>query len=105
MPSLSTSARANKLPLDSFVITKGLNKAPQDYPDAKGQPHLQVALGMIKAGKTVAVGDHVPYVICKEAAGSLEVTEAASSPAVAAPAATARKVMNLGLYTFFVWPY
>jgi hypothetical protein len=113
-----------------YVITKGLNKAPNEYPDAKSQPHLQVcacvycsvcvcvcvcvralsryhnsrlpshhtqrsppdlrvcaracvrtcvrafvcacvrvttqvALGMMKAGKPVNVGDHIPYVICE----------------------------------------
>ena len=69
----SADARANKYPLESYVITKGLNKAPQDYPDAKGQPHLQVALYMLKAGKTVAVGDHVPYVICHQPSGSVDI--------------------------------
>ena len=31
-----------------YVITKGLNKSPNDYPDVKSQPHLQVALRMLK---------------------------------------------------------
>ena len=57
--------RANELPLKEYVITKGLNKSPKDYPDAKGQPHLQVALAMIQRGKPVNTGDHIPYVICK----------------------------------------
>ena len=52
---LCRQMRAKELPLEEFVITKGLNKAPQDYPDAKGQPHLQVALKMLKAGKHVNV--------------------------------------------------
>merc|ERR1719174_2402353 len=33
-----------KIALEGYVITKGLTKAPQDYPDAKNQPHVQVAL-------------------------------------------------------------
>jgi DNA polymerase alpha subunit A len=33
------------LPLSSFVITKQLTKRPEDYPDAKGQPHVQVMEG------------------------------------------------------------
>jgi DNA polymerase alpha subunit A len=43
------------------------NKAPNDYPDANGQPHLKVALKMIQGGKHVNVGDHIPYVICTKA--------------------------------------
>ena len=42
LTTFATDARAAKVPLEKFVITKGLNKAPKDYPDAKGQPHLQV---------------------------------------------------------------
>jgi hypothetical protein len=34
--------RAGEVPVDKYVITKGLNKSPNDYPDAKSQPHLQV---------------------------------------------------------------
>lgn len=33
---------AGQLPLSAFVITKQLTKRPEDYPDAKGQPHVQV---------------------------------------------------------------
>lgn len=32
------------VPLNKFVITKQLTKRPQDYPDARTQPHVQVAL-------------------------------------------------------------
>ena len=48
----------------AFVVTKSLNKNPKDYPDCKGQAHLQVALQMVKANKPVNIGDHIPYVIC-----------------------------------------
>lgn len=37
------------IPIEKFVVTKGLTKAPEDYPDAKGQPHVQVALRLKKA--------------------------------------------------------
>lgn len=62
---LGEDMRAGKLDLDDFVITKGLTKRPEDYPDAKNQPHVQVALKMLAAGKTVHAGDHIPYVICE----------------------------------------
>ncbi len=42
LTAFAVDARAGKVGLEKFVITKGLNKAPKDYPDAKGQPHLQV---------------------------------------------------------------
>jgi hypothetical protein len=34
--------RGGQLPLGSFVITKQLTKRPEDYPDARAQPHVQV---------------------------------------------------------------
>jgi DNA polymerase alpha subunit A len=42
LTTLGEDMRAGRVPVDKYVITKGLNKAPGDYPDAKGQPHLQV---------------------------------------------------------------
>eukprot|EP00965_Chrysotila_dentata_P230758 6197973-Pleurochrysis_carterae.AAC.2 len=32
----------NELGIEQYIITKQLTKAPQDYPDAKNQPHVQV---------------------------------------------------------------
>ena len=37
---------------------------PRRYPDSKSQPHLRVAKAMLKEGRAVNVGDHIPYVIC-----------------------------------------
>jgi len=56
----------NRLPLAEFVITKGLTKGPEEYSDAKSQPHVQVALKMKLQGKPMRAGDHVPYVICAD---------------------------------------
>ena len=39
---IAGQVRSGVLPLELFVITKGLNKNPRDYPDCKGQAHLQV---------------------------------------------------------------
>jgi DNA polymerase alpha subunit A len=66
LEDLATKIRANALDLKEFIVTKGLNKNPKDYPDVKGQPHLQVALQMIKQNRPVNIGDHIPYVICKQ---------------------------------------
>jgi DNA polymerase alpha subunit A len=78
LEDLALKMREGKLDLEQFVVTKGLNKAPKDYPDAKGQPHLQVAIRMLSAGKNVNAGDHVPYVICTpdSAADFLELSAA-----------------------------
>lgn len=42
---------AGAVPLNKYVITKQLTKRPEDYPDAKNQPHVQVALRRRAAGK------------------------------------------------------
>ncbi|CBJ49021.1 conserved unknown protein [Ectocarpus siliculosus] len=73
LEALAASMRAGEVEVPRYVITKGLNKAPHEYPDAKSQPHVQVALAMMKAGKSVNVGHHIPYVMCK--------IEGATSPA------------------------
>ncbi|CAE7202739.1 unnamed protein product, partial [Symbiodinium pilosum] len=53
-----------KVPLEKFVITKGLTKDPKDYPDAKKQPHVQVALRLMSRGKPVRPGQEIGYVVC-----------------------------------------
>lgn len=66
LEGLAIKMRANELPLDKYVITKGLSKHPNEYPDSKSLPHVGVAKRMLKNKKPVNVGDHIPYVICKE---------------------------------------
>jgi DNA polymerase alpha subunit A len=61
--------RSNRLPIESFVITKGLTKDPSEYPDAKNQPHVVVALAMRAEGKNISAGMHIPYVVCKPLPG------------------------------------
>merc|ERR1719464_27047 len=58
-----------KVPLQRYVITKGLTKDPKDYPDAKNQPHVQVALRLLARGKAVRPGQEIEYVVCEETAG------------------------------------
>lgn len=54
--------------LHKFLIFKQLTKRPEDYPDARNQPHVQVALRRRLQGKRDCVnpGDTVPYIICQE---------------------------------------
>lgn len=73
----------NKIELDNFIITKTLTKDPQDYPDAKHQAHVQVALRLKARGKVVRSGQDIPYIICKmdDAAGpKLSFAERARHP-------------------------
>lgn len=66
LESVAGKMRAGELPLDKYVITKGLNKHPNDYPDAKSLPHVFVAKKMLTDHRAVSIGDHIPYVITKE---------------------------------------
>ncbi|WVQ83810.1 hypothetical protein IAT38_005954 [Cryptococcus sp. DSM 104549] len=56
--------RNGEIPLDDFIIFKRLGKNPEDYPDKKSQPHVQVALRMKAKGTAVKAGDVIPYIMC-----------------------------------------
>ncbi|ONM36133.1 DNA polymerase alpha catalytic subunit [Zea mays] len=59
--------RSGQIELEKYVITKSLTKAPEDYPDAKNQPHVQVALRLKQNGYSgCSAGDTVPYIICSQ---------------------------------------
>ncbi|KAL4128800.1 hypothetical protein PRIC2_007780 [Phytophthora ramorum] len=58
--------RSGKEPIEQYVITKNLNKQPEQYPDRAKQYHVQVALALRALGKPVGAGTHIPYVLCKE---------------------------------------
>lgn len=64
LQQVGQETRAGLIPIDKFVINKGLTKNPEDYADAKSQPHVQVALRLKKRGISIRAGDTVPYVIC-----------------------------------------
>ncbi|KDO21454.1 hypothetical protein SPRG_12498 [Saprolegnia parasitica CBS 223.65] len=63
---LAERMRAGNEPLEQYVITKSLNKPPEQYPDKAKQYHVQVALALRSQGKAIGVGTHIPYVLCKE---------------------------------------
>lgn len=64
LEALGKRVRASEIDLEEFIILKRLGKNPQDYPDAKSQPHVQVALRMQAKGQSVKAGDVIPYVFC-----------------------------------------
>lgn len=45
--SCSQDIANNRVVLEQYIITKSLTKHPKDYPDAKNQPHVSVALWML----------------------------------------------------------
>jgi DNA polymerase alpha subunit A len=53
-----------KVPQEQYIITKSLTKMPQDYPDAKNQVHVQVALRMQSHGISVTQGQEIQYLVC-----------------------------------------
>ncbi|VDL91322.1 unnamed protein product [Schistocephalus solidus] len=83
--TVTEQVRQGTLPLPEFVITKPspdhtlqmLTKNPEDYPDAKLQPHVQVALRFNQAtnlggaaatssSRRFRAGDTVEYIICED---------------------------------------
>jgi DNA polymerase alpha subunit A len=76
---------SNAIPLSEYVITKGITKMPDEYPDAKSQPHVLVAKRRIEAGERIRPGNEIPYIVCKISDGDgLSLAERARSPEEAA---------------------
>lgn len=56
----------NIIPINELAITKQLTKNPEDYPDKKSLPHVQVALRMNQnLTKKFKQGDTIFYVVCE----------------------------------------
>ncbi|XVE87107.1 hypothetical protein DITRI_Ditri18aG0089600 [Diplodiscus trichospermus] len=60
--------RNGQVALEKYIITKTLTKPPEAYPDAKNQPHVQVAVRLKQSGYSTgcSAGDTIPYIICCE---------------------------------------
>ncbi|GAA5895337.1 DNA-directed DNA polymerase alpha catalytic subunit POL1 [Sporobolomyces salmoneus] len=69
LTDLGEGIRAGKMPLDEFIIFKRLGKNPEDYPDSKSLPHVQVAMKMKAKGQSAKAGDVIPYIFCVPANG------------------------------------
>ncbi|KAI9506594.1 hypothetical protein BX070DRAFT_186351 [Coemansia spiralis] len=61
---VGNAVRAQQVPLDKYIVHKGLTKPPENYPDKKSQPHVLVALQLREKGTAVRLGDTIPYIIC-----------------------------------------
>ncbi|KAG8901757.1 DNA-directed DNA polymerase alpha catalytic subunit pol1 [Tulasnella sp. 408] len=62
--AVGEDVRSGKISLEDMTIFKRLGKNPEDY-DAKGQPHVQVALRMKARGGSAKAGDVIPYLFCQ----------------------------------------
>ncbi|ORX36128.1 hypothetical protein BD324DRAFT_642777 [Kockovaella imperatae] len=69
LTALGETVRNGTIPLEDFIIFKRLGKNPEDYPDKKSQPHVQVALRMKSKGASVRAHDVIPYIMCLGADG------------------------------------
>ncbi|KAL6512953.1 hypothetical protein OROHE_019743 [Orobanche hederae] len=79
--------RNGQTALEEYVIVRTLTKAPEAYPDAKNQPHVQLipALRLKEKGYVIgcSAGDRVPYIICCEgidSGSSSGITQRAGHP-------------------------
>jgi len=83
LTTIGEDVRGGKIKLDEFIIHKRLGKNPEDYPDAKSQPHVQVALRMKTRNAAVRAGDVIPYIFCSsegDGTGNLAQAERARHP-------------------------
>ncbi|KAJ7849955.1 hypothetical protein B0H14DRAFT_2764040 [Mycena olivaceomarginata] len=64
LTTVGENVREGKVKLEDFTVHKRLGKNPEDYPDIKSQPHVQVALRMKSRGGDAKLGDVIPYVFC-----------------------------------------
>lgn len=81
LTTIGENVRGGKTKVDDFIIFKvclsflsqyvvlrrcnqRLGKSPEDYPDAKSQPHVQVALRMKAKSGSARSGDVIPYIFC-----------------------------------------
>ncbi|WRT65216.1 uncharacterized protein IL334_002159 [Kwoniella shivajii] len=69
LTNLGEAVKNGSIPLEEFIIFKRLGKNPEDYPDKKSQPHVQVALRMKSKGASVRAHDVIPYIMCLDEDG------------------------------------
>ncbi|KAK0061049.1 DNA polymerase alpha catalytic subunit [Biomphalaria pfeifferi] len=80
LQDIGDKVRSGEVLLESFYITKQLTKNPEDYPDSKSLPHVQVAMRYnTKSGKKLKAGDTVPYIICEDGS-TMSATQRAYHP-------------------------
>ncbi|XP_014669272.1 PREDICTED: DNA polymerase alpha catalytic subunit-like [Priapulus caudatus] len=70
LTEVADDMKQGKVLLEKFMINKALTKNPDDYPDKKSLPHVQVAMRLnSKGGKKLGHGDTITYIICQDGSG------------------------------------
>ncbi|KAJ3189315.1 DNA-directed DNA polymerase alpha catalytic subunit pol1 [Gaertneriomyces sp. JEL0708] len=69
LQTVGEEVRKGLIPVEKYVITKSLTKNPEEYADAKTQPHVVVANKLKQRGRAVRVGDTIGYVVTKGEGG------------------------------------
>lgn len=69
LTTIGQDLKEGKIDLDNLIVNKRLGKNPEEYPDKKSQPHVQVALRMKQKGISAKAGDVIPYLFCLGADG------------------------------------
>ncbi|TIC20656.1 hypothetical protein E3Q13_00361 [Wallemia mellicola] len=101
LTEMGESIRNGKVPLDDYIINKRLGKDPEQYPDSKSQPHVQVAMRMKSKGGTAKSGDVISYVFCASPDGVASKTGKAEN--AYHPEDLRRKDSNLSLdYEYYI---
>ncbi|KWU44823.1 hypothetical protein RHOSPDRAFT_17356 [Rhodotorula sp. JG-1b] len=79
LAELGELVRNGLKPVEDFIIYKRLGKNPEDYPDAKSLPHVQVAMKMKAKGQSAKAGDVIPYIFCVPPSGETTKTAQAAN--------------------------
>jgi DNA polymerase alpha subunit A len=83
--TVGENVKAGQVRLEDFVINKRLGKNPEDYPDGKSQPHVQVALRAKARGGSAKAGDVISYVFCVPEGGDKGGAKAAQADCAKSP--------------------
>ncbi|KAF8466428.1 DNA polymerase alpha catalytic subunit [Kalaharituber pfeilii] len=67
---LGDKMRNSKFPATEYTIYTKLGKEPEEYPDGKTMPHVQVALRKKARGEMVKVGDIISFIVTGSSDGT-----------------------------------
>lgn len=63
LEEMTSKIMNNEIPIDRFKINTRLSKDPENYPNGKNMPPVQVALRLRKDGKVIKAGSVITYII------------------------------------------
>ncbi|RPB23617.1 hypothetical protein L211DRAFT_825151 [Terfezia boudieri ATCC MYA-4762] len=69
LTELTKKIRASAFQVHEYTIFTRLGKEPEEYPNGKTMPYVQVALRKKARGETVKVGDVIPFIVTGDGQG------------------------------------